>query len=459
MVIVLAVAFFMSLLLESAVSRSVGIGLEQEVRQQQLSQTASSDWFDKVTAKTMADRLVAGGQSQARLAEIAAITHQPTERLAALSRESVRNAQFDGFFEDLDAGSRAALVGKIKGEAIDERLGDPQAWDEFAGQLKHLFVLHPPMPMDQMHEVVARHPGLVRELDEVADGWNASIASLLKASGEKGLGGSRQECLDMLQGANEAQIDAFTQLLHEHGFTEDRDTVARIHAQLALAGLEQAVRERLMTDDMSTAWRKTFLESPPIEQKMQNLGRDGVAALLGNDQWTQAMLAGISSQIASDHRRLAIAKEVSGRIGKQQEGSGRALLSERQAFLMAISFVVCMVGITNAMLMAITERFREIATMKCLGATDGFILQQFLIEAAMQGLAGGVAGMLIGGVLSLLKCLMLYGGYLITYFPVGGIFAAGGLCILAGIVLSTLASIYPSWMASRMAPMEAMRIE
>jgi putative ABC transport system permease protein len=135
------------------------------------------------------------------------------------------------------------------------------------------------------------------------------------------------------------------------------------------------------------------------------------------------------------------------------------LIGGRQLFLVLISFVVCMVGIANAMLMAITERFREIATMKCLGATDGFILTQFLMEAAMQGAAGGVLGMVIGFFLSLAADGAVYGGHLFAYFPITGVLACSGVCIFAGLLLATLASIYPSWMASRMAPMDAMRVE
>jgi ABC-type antimicrobial peptide transport system permease subunit len=118
-----------------------------------------------------------------------------------------------------------------------------------------------------------------------------------------------------------------------------------------------------------------------------------------------------------------------------------------------------MVGIANAMLMAITERFREIATMKCLGATDGFILTQFLMESGIQGAFGGAAGMVLGLFLSLLKGGWLYGGHLLWYMPWIGLAVAGALCVLAGLLLATLASVYPSWKASRMAPMEAMRVE
>ena len=192
---------------------------------------------------------------------------------------------------------------------------------------------------------------------------------------------------------------------------------------------------------------------------MQQLGDPRVVTIL-SQRWTHEQLAAISRRLKSAQRRQAILRAVSGRLGPEDaSGNGQPLLSERQAFLMSISFVVCMVGITNAMLMAITERFREIATMKCLGATDGFILNQFLVEAAMQGCAGGFAGLVIGGILALLKCLLIYGGYLFAYFPWEGLGVSALLCVAAGIALSTLASIYPSWMASRMAPMEAMRIE
>jgi ABC-type antimicrobial peptide transport system permease subunit len=109
--------------------------------------------------------------------------------------------------------------------------------------------------------------------------------------------------------------------------------------------------------------------------------------------------------------------------------------------------------------MSITERFREIATMKCLGATDGYILTQFLMEAGIQGAFGGAIGTVLGLLLSLTKGTWLYGGHLFNYFPVVAIIISTLACIAAGLILATIASIYPSWMASRMAPMEAMRVE
>jgi ABC-type antimicrobial peptide transport system permease subunit len=81
------------------------------------------------------------------------------------------------------------------------------------------------------------------------------------------------------------------------------------------------------------------------------------------------------------------------------------------------------------------------------------------MEAGMQGVAGGVLGMFFGTFLALIMDGSAYGGHLFSYLPLMGLLVCAGLCIIAGFFLATLASIYPSWMASRMAPMDAMRIE
>ncbi|MEG2076821.1 MAG: FtsX-like permease family protein, partial [Victivallaceae bacterium] len=122
-------------------------------------------------------------------------------------------------------------------------------------------------------------------------------------------------------------------------------------------------------------------------------------------------------------------------------------------------FMVCMVGITNAMLMSITERFREIATLKCLGATDSFILVQIMIEASIQGAIGGFCGVIIGVLAAVLNSYFQVGSRLFATFDFGGVLLAGLMSLAAGILLAVLASLYPSTRAARMAPMEAMRVE
>ena len=82
-----------------------------------------------------------------------------------------------------------------------------------------------------------------------------------------------------------------------------------------------------------------------------------------------------------------------------------------------MSLIVCVVGIANSMLMAVTERFREIGTMKCLGALDGFVVRLFLLESGFQGFSGALIGALIGTLGAVLLGLKDYGLDLFFYFP------------------------------------------
>ncbi len=147
-----------------------------------------------------------------------------------------------------------------------------------------------------------------------------------------------------------------------------------------------------------------------------------------------------------------------------ETGAGGGEISERmqeekskQVWLITLSLLVCVVGIANAMLMAVTERFREIGTMKCLGALDSFIVKLFLLESTFQGIAGTTVGILIGSGLTLLLALMDYGQFVITYFPSAGILKAALIALVAGTVLSLIGAMLPAYRAAKMEPVEAMR--
>jgi putative ABC transport system permease protein len=140
------------------------------------------------------------------------------------------------------------------------------------------------------------------------------------------------------------------------------------------------------------------------------------------------------------------------------EGGGLGI-DAYQYWLVTVALVVSVVGITNAMLIAVYERTREIGTMKCIGALDQHILILFLVEAVIQGAAGGVIGYLLG-VLAALFSAGFTTGFdiiikvdaleLVTYF-------AGTTAL--SITLSILASLYPAWRASKLPPVEALRYE
>ena len=133
--------------------------------------------------------------------------------------------------------------------------------------------------------------------------------------------------------------------------------------------------------------------------------------------------------------------------------------SAKERWIVILSLLVCVVGIVNAQLMAVTERFSEIGTIKCLGALDSFVLRLFVLEAGIQGLAGAGLGALLGGIAALLSGLIRFG--LVAWQHISWLAVAQSLALATGIgcILSLLGVLYPAMVAARMQPVEAMRVE
>nr|WP_239028144.1 ABC transporter permease [Pseudonocardia acidicola] len=118
----------------------------------------------------------------------------------------------------------------------------------------------------------------------------------------------------------------------------------------------------------------------------------------------------------------------------------------------AISLLVGGIGVMNIMLVSVTERVREIGLRKALGATPRVIRRQFLVEAGVLGLAGGLAGALLGIVGSLLLSRLV--GQPIVVSPTA---TAGAIAVAVGIGL--VFGVYPASRAARLAPIDALRSE
>lgn len=151
------------------------------------------------------------------------------------------------------------------------------------------------------------------------------------------------------------------------------------------------------------------------------------------------------------------------RLVKQQievdEEAEAAGLDPKDKWLISLSLLVCVVGIVNAMLMSVTERIREIGTMKCLGALDEFIIKLFLLESSFQGILGTLIGIVLGFVLSFGRSWLAFGGFTFSYFPAGDILASAVYSLLIGTLLSVFAAIFPAYRAAKMQPVDAMRVE
>ncbi|WP_035274211.1 ABC transporter permease [Desulfogranum japonicum] len=133
--------------------------------------------------------------------------------------------------------------------------------------------------------------------------------------------------------------------------------------------------------------------------------------------------------------------------------------SPKQQWLMTLALLVCVVGIINAQLMAVTERFREIGTMKCLGALDRVVLLLFVLEAGMQGLAGSLAGAFLGSIAGLLQSFFTFGSLIWSTFPVVELLQTASQAVAIGCLLSLIGVLYPALQAARMQPVVAMRME
>jgi putative ABC transport system permease protein len=116
----------------------------------------------------------------------------------------------------------------------------------------------------------------------------------------------------------------------------------------------------------------------------------------------------------------------------------------------AISLLVGGIGVMNIMLVSVTERTREIGIRKAIGARRSDILAQFLTEAVLVSMIGGVTGVAAGIVGSQFKIAGVE-----PAIAVYSIFLAFGASVLAGLFFGT----YPAGRAARMRPIDALRFE
>jgi len=129
-----------------------------------------------------------------------------------------------------------------------------------------------------------------------------------------------------------------------------------------------------------------------------------------------------------------------------------SLLTTLVAAISGISLIVGGVGVMNIMLVSVTERTKEIGLLKSIGAKRKDILTQFLIEAIVMTLSGGLIGISLGVVLALIISNLVHIPFVVN--PLS-IIVAVGVSMLVGIVFG----IYPARRAAKLSPIDALRYE
>lgn len=129
-----------------------------------------------------------------------------------------------------------------------------------------------------------------------------------------------------------------------------------------------------------------------------------------------------------------------------------SLLTVMIVAISGISLIVGGVGVMNIMLVSVTERTKEIGLLKAIGAKQKDILTQFLIEAMVMTLTGGLIGIVLGVAGSFIVSLAFKIPFV---FSVPAVLVAVGVSSLVGIIFG----LYPARRAARLSPIDALRYE
>jgi putative ABC transport system permease protein len=222
--------------------------------------------------------------------------------------------------------------------------------------------------------------------------------------------------------------------------TEEKYTVVdiaqlnrRIYIPMA-AALYRTTREPLSDEVSEVIFHCRDSEAIPV-----------AAALLERFYETSHRMARIKEE-DRDYQVL-VAKELLGKIEEAQKIFNIVMLCSA-----GISLVVGGIGIMNIMLANVSERRREVGIRRAVGATQGDILRQFLLESLIICMVGGLMGCVLG-------IAFTYGvremtGWQ-TALPLWGMLAAVSVSLLDGVAFGT----YPAWKAGKLDPIEALQYE
>lgn len=191
-------------------------------------------------------------------------------------------------------------------------------------------------------------------------------------------------------------------------------------------------------DEFKTQTFSTLLALAKDENSVDSAKAEISKTLLSNHKITDPKLADFTVLTSKD--LLSTVSSVTG------------ILTSLLAGIAAISLVVGGIGIMNIMLVSVTERTREIGLRKAVGAKTSDILRQFIVEAVMLTVTGGILGIGLGWLIGLGAKNVLDIAPIIT---MNSILLAVGVSTAVGLIFG----IYPAARAARLNPIDALRYE
>ncbi len=453
-VISVAMAFLMNILAESLIKKTVA-----ETAAEQIADMRRIDrWIARLSVAQTASEIIEtaadenlDATARANLQNLGQLDDAGIEQLQLLAAEA---AVYLDFFTNLDYGRRRVLVGSAESTFIFDRLQDAEARANFFTRLTDMKTVRFVTGEEAFTGFLDRWPELKGNIERIRDGQTAAIASIQQALGERTLLEAMREADgdfgDVIRGAGfTLPVEEASLLADQVGLVADNTL---IEAAINSAAIRQAVAARrdVLPGDVtpSLVWGMLTSEEQAV-WFLERMRENGYRV----ENWTAAKV----NELAESRADAFLLKQAE--LATAGTSGGLMGIGKRMTWLAIVSMLVCAVGIANAMLMSVTERFREIATLKCLGALDGFIMTVFLIEASVLGLVGGLIGTLIGLIIASLRMLGAFKSLLFEAITPGPLFAASLLSIGVGIILAAVSAVYPSFRAARLAPMEAMRIE
>lgn len=458
-VISLAVAFLVTMLTDGFIGQEVG----KAVDEQSMPRKTYLFWVNRLsvplTESEVSATLVSSSKGDDRQKEFEAWGGLDDAAMARLAENARQEESYLTFFADLPEGIKRPLVGRTSGKAIFAQLLDEKEFAKFR---------------EMMPKTGKQLPGGIDEFAAFLKTWDQTKAE--RAAIVAGQGKALMEVRALTEGKPISAVlcqadDSLPAKLQAAGFRMDKKQLDIVKVE---AGLDQDINkisDLLKVNEFKSRFAAQYNMNPrdvtlddfftqAASQKEAKVFLDAAAKVAGEKKLEPL---GITPErmveVAKYRQDQAALAALEAKLITTRGGSGILGFSGRTLWLIAVSLLVCIVGIANAMLMSVTERFKEIATMKCLGATDGFIMINFILESAMQGFAGGILGAIAGLVLGALRSGTNYGLIAMTNLPVVTMCSTAVTAILVGVVISILAAVYPAWVAARLAPMEAMRVE